>query len=293
MELVKIALPLVIQGSVAALVLSVGLNATWDDAVYILRRPALFGRAFLAISVIVPLVAVLVVRTMPISVPSQIGVMLMALSPVPPLATGKALKLGGHKPYVYSLYIAFAVLAVAIVPVTLEVLERLFGASAEAPMGKLVGVVIFTVLAPFAIGMMLHARWPARASAAATWVGRIALWLILIAFVALVARAWPAMVAMTGDGTLAAITAIVVAGVIAGHLLGGPDLADRVALANTAATRHPGIALMIATANFADQRVTAIILMFALVSMIVMAIYQAAMKRIAHVTPTPAARAAP
>ena len=212
----------------------------------------------------------------------------MALAPVPPFVPGKGLKLGGHKSYVYGLYVAFALLAVIIVPATVAVLNHLYGASADVPMAKLAGTVVFSVLLPLIVGMLLHARWPTTSSAAAVWVGRIALVLVVIVIVPLLIKTWPAMVAMTGDGTILAIALIVVAGAAAGHMLGGPDLADRAALATSAATRHPGIALMIATASGVDKRVTAIILLFVLTALVIMAIYQQVLKHIPHAKPTAA-----
>jgi BASS family bile acid:Na+ symporter len=289
MHLLQVLLPLLIQGSLAALVLAVGLDATLDDVLYLIRRPALLARAFLAISIIVPVVAVLVIRALPISLPSKVGVILMALAPVPPFVPGKDLKLGGHKSYVYGLYVAFAVLAVIIVPATVAVLNHLYGASADVPMGKLAGTVVFSVLLPLVVGMLLHARWPAATSAAAVWVGRLAVILVAIVVIPLLVKAWPAMLAMTGDGTVLAIALIVAAGAAAGHMLGGPDLADRAALANSAATRHPGIALMIATSIGADKRVTAIVLLFVIVALVIMTIYQQVLKRLAHPKPGAAA----
>jgi bile acid:Na+ symporter, BASS family len=285
MHLLQVLLPLLIQASLSALVLAVGLDATVDDVLYLFRRPALLAKAFLAISIIVPLVAVLVIRTLPISLPSKVGVILMALAPVPPFLPGKGLKAGGRKAYVYGLYVAFALLAVVIVPATVAVLDRLYGASADVPMGKFTTTVVVSVLLPLALGMLLHARWPAATSVAATWVGRLAFLLVVIAVVPLLFKAWPAMMAMTGDGTVLAIALIVVAGVAAGHLLGGPELANRPVLASFAATRHPGIALMIATSSGADKRVTAIVLLFVIVALAIVAIYQQLEKRLTHPKP--------
>jgi BASS family bile acid:Na+ symporter len=275
-------LPLLIEASLATLVLAVGLDATVDDVLYLMRRPTLLLRAFVAISIVVPLVAVLVVRSMPISLPSKVGVILMAVAPVPPFLPGREIKVGDNKSYVYGLYVAFAVLAIVIVPATVAVLHQLYGARAQVPMGKLVGTVVVSVLIPLAVGMLAHARWPAATSVASGWVGRVALLLVLIVLIPILIKAWPVMVTMTGDGTILAISLIVVAGAAAGHLLGGPSLDDRIVLANFAATRHPGIALMIATASASDRRVAAIVLMFVLVAIVLTTIYQVAVKRLAH-----------
>ena len=65
-----------------------------------------------------------------------------------------------------------------------------------------------------------------------------------------------------GNGSLAAIVAFVFIGLAAGHLLGGPEPANRTVLAFTTSSRHPGIAIAIASANFPGQKlVFAVILL--------------------------------
>jgi len=43
-------------------------------------------------------------------------------------------------------------------------------------------------------------------------------------------------------------------GLVVGHLLGGPDPNNRTILALATATRHPGVALVIAAGNFPGQK---------------------------------------
>jgi len=72
--------------------------------------------------------------------------------------------------------------------------------------------------------------------------------------VPIVFTAWPAVVSLIGNGTLAAIAVFVLVGLAAGHLLGGPNPQDRTVLALSTASRHPGVALAIAGANFPEQK---------------------------------------
>jgi BASS family bile acid:Na+ symporter len=75
---------------------------------------------------------------------------------------------------------------------------------------------------------------------------------------------------------MALVVAVALAG---GHLLGGPDLNDRGALALVACARHPGVALTIAEAADADKRVGAAIVMFLLIGLIVSMPYQLWIRR--------------
>jgi bile acid:Na+ symporter, BASS family len=62
----------------------------------------------------------------------------------------------------------------------------------------------------------------------------------------------------------------VLIGLAAGHLLGGPDPDDRTVLALSTATRHPGVAIAIANANFPGGKLAvAAVLLYVLVSAVV------------------------
>ena len=54
--------------------------------------------------------------------------------------------------------------------------------------------------------------------------------------------AMPAVVSLIDNGTLAAITAFILAGLAAGYLLGGPKPENRTVLALTTVSSHPVVA---------------------------------------------------
>ena len=65
------------------------------------------------------------------------------------------------------------------------------------------------------------------------------------------------MLTLIGNGTLAAIGAFTAVELTVGHLLEGPDPDYRTALALATASRHPGVALLIGTGNFPEQKLVA------------------------------------
>jgi BASS family bile acid:Na+ symporter len=115
-------------------------------------------------------------------------------------------------------------------------------------------IVLATVLVPLAFGLVVRRLAPAFAARIASPLSRAATVLLVAALVPVLVTAWPAMVTLIGNGTLAAFAAFIVVGLAAGHLLGGPDPADRTVLAFSTASRHPGVALTIAAANFPEQK---------------------------------------
>ena len=65
---------------------------------------------------------------------------------------------------------------------------------------------------------------------------------------------WKAFGALAGNGSMLAIAIFVVAGMAAGHFLGGGGQpSDRTALAIATPARHPGLAVAIAQANYPQQ----------------------------------------
>lgn len=275
MNEVPAALMWVVQGSIIALGLALGLDAQLHDVLHLVTRPAKLARAFLAICIIVPAAAAVLVRHLPLIGPVKAGILLMALAPVPPIVPPRGVRLGGERGYVYGLYVTFVVLTAITVPITMEVLDRVFQVQTRVPMLEMDRDLLVTVLAPVAVGMFARARWPETAARFAPLLERIST-ILLSALVALIiAAAWRQLVQLLGNGTLLAMLGVVAIGVVCGHLLGGPDPQERPALASAAGMRHPGIALMIAEANFPDRRVVAAIALFTLVGLIVITVYRA------------------
>ena len=79
---------------------------------------------------------------------------------------------------------------------------------------------------------------------------------------------------LMGHATLVAMVGFIVIGLIVGHVSGGPALEDRIVLAMSTASRHPGIAIGLTTANYpGDHRVTVAILLYLVLGIVVSLIY--------------------
>jgi bile acid:Na+ symporter, BASS family len=92
--------------------------------------------------------------------------------------------------------------------------------------------------------------------------------------------AWPAISSLIGNGTLFAFALFVLVVLATGHWLGGPDPQDRTVLALSTASRHPGVAMAIAQANFPGQKlVVGAILLYLIVNVILSALYLTSRRR--------------
>jgi BASS family bile acid:Na+ symporter len=211
----------------------------------------------------------------PLTPDIKAGIVLMGVAPLAPLAPGKMLKAGAPPSFTVGMYVALMLLAVVVVPATLALLSALFPVDVSIAPMKIARLVIISVLAPLVVGAVISAVAPAFAQRAAPVVlllGNIGLVIFLLPALAVLARP---MLALIGNGTIVVIMITVAAGLAAGHLLGGPEPADREALAFAAATRHPGIAAMIARENFQDHKLVPVLILFLLTGVVVSAVYRA------------------
>lgn len=286
------AIQIVAQGSLLLLIFAVGVQSSSTDLSYVAERPSLILRGFVAVNVAVPAVAVLLCLLLPIDRMTKAGIVIMSVSPLAPFVIGKMLKTGADRAYVIGTYAALMAASILIVPATFELLGILAGRDASAPMLLIARFVGTFVALPLVTGVILG-TWLKRIGRSNERIGallnRVALIFLLPIMIVLIYRSGGAAFALIGDGSLAAVVLTVAAGIAAGHWLGGPETTRRMALAQAAATRHPGIALIVARRHFEDQQVTLAIMLFLLTSMIVSAVYSKWMTRRIAVEASPAA----
>lgn len=279
MEAVKQLLPLLLSTSLGALVLTVGLKADPGDLMYVLRRPTLLARAILAVQVIPPAAAAVLIWFLPLEPVVKAGIMLMAISPVPPLVPGQELGVGARKEYAYGVYVAIALLTIVAVPLVYDMASFLFGRGRPLPIKLIASTVVTGVLIPLAVGVVIRRIAPAFAERAAPLVYKISMLLVLAVFVPILAVVWPALMTLIGNGTILAMALLTAITLFGGHMLGGPAAVDRATLAVASSVRHPGIAILIANTTFGDKRVTAAVLLYLVVGLLIGTIYKQWFKR--------------
>jgi BASS family bile acid:Na+ symporter len=280
MEIIKHLIPLLLTVSLALLVVAAGLASSRGNFVYVLSRPKLLLQAFGAIVAIPVIAAVIIIAIFPVSQAAKAGILLMALSPVPPLMPGKALKAGGHTAYVYGLMATGAVFAVIFVPILGALAARFYAVHAQFPVGVVARNVFVGVTVPLIVGLVVGRLLFKGPSPKLTKAVTIAAYVLLVlAAVPIVIKVWPQMMALVGNGTVLAMALVALAALLGGHFLGGDDMADRSSLAIAASMRHPGIALALAGANHANEAVSAAVLLFLIVGFLLLIPYQMIVRR--------------
>lgn len=278
------ALLLALKVCVALLILAIGMCSTWQDLVYLWRRPGLMLRSMLAMYVGVPLAALLLVLLLPLSEAARAALLVLAASAGAPLLPSKLRGLGNDA-YTFSLVSTSSLLAIALVPAWVGLLARYLGVRAEVDLPLVAMVIAKAFLLPLALGMGLRWLWPrAIARAGAKLLDAVTL-LVVVCAALLVAANWEVFRAMVGWG-MAALVLLMLAALAVGHVMGGPRPEDRTSLAVACATRHFGVALLVATA-FPGPRTATLIAAYLLATTAVTLPYLRWRLRHAHTTPPP------
>lgn len=250
--------------SLAALVFAVGLDATLDDLLFVLRRPRLLTTSILAVNVVVPISAIVVIALFPLSSPVNTGILLMAISPVPPTLPNDQRDVGATKSYAYGLYMALMAVSIVFVPAVVTAKGWIYGVGSPVPVPPFVLAIGLQVVFPLLLGLGVRRLLPKFAAKASAGVVKVSLLLLIAAELPVLVTTWPVMLSLLGDGTFLAMVLVVLIGLGSGHLLAGSDPAQRAALAIASANRHPGIATILAGSSLADERTLAAILLFLL-----------------------------
>lgn len=251
--------------SLVALVFSLGLKAATGDLLYLVRRPGKLVRSILAMNVIMFVLAVAVALLFPLAIEIKIALIALAVSPVPPILPGKQTKAGGTESFALSLLVCASVAAIALVPISIEIVGRIFHAEYHMPAARVVPPVAVTVIAPLILGVAFRRLLPATAERIANTIAHFAVILLVVACIPVVFTSGMTFWTLVGNGVIVFLILFTVLGLVVGHLLGGPESDDRTVLALATGTRHPGVAMAIASLNFPDNKVVVAVMLWHLV----------------------------
>jgi bile acid:Na+ symporter, BASS family len=260
---------LALKVSIELTLFGFGLQATFEDLLFLVRRPRLLVRSLVAIFVVMPLFAILMTNLFSFNSPVVIALIVLSISPIPPLLPKKVSKSGGRASYELGLMVTAAAFSIVFIPLAAYLLGKYFDRSFAMGPSAVAKVIVLSVLLPLAAGILFRRFVPAAAARIAKPLVQIAGIVLLIGILCILVFALPTAWSLVGDGTILAFVAVVVVGLAVGHLLGGPDPDERVALALSTACRHPGLAIAIAGVNIPNEhRVVSAVLLYVITNVL-------------------------
>jgi BASS family bile acid:Na+ symporter len=279
----SLILELWLFSGVATLVVAIGMRARPHDSLLLLRRPELGVPAMVTMFVLQPAFVLLVVWILDLQVGVGATLLAFSVAPVLPPWGKKAYGPGAATDYVIGLEVLSAVVSILVVPVWIWIVQGVFGVHTARDPWSVEIILLATIGLPLAVGMGLT-RWkPASSARMAFLIDRIGGIILLTGMVALIVLRWRLIFDVIGSGTVVVILLVIAFGLLVGHLMGGPDPRRRGALASANVSRHPAVALLLASSALPDHRPAALgtVIIYLLANMVVPIPYERWLKRVA------------
>lgn len=261
----KALILIALQIAIAGTVFSYGLRTTRDDLLYIVERPGLLLRSLIAMLVIMPLMVVACVYFLNLPQPTAVVLTALSISPVPPLLPKKQRKAGAVAPYGLGLLVVLALLSIVTVPLSVLLFNWIFVLPLSMEPATIITIVLKMIVAPLAAGALFSKLMPRLGLRLLRPLRLVATTLLFAGIIALLAGSWQAVWSTISQRTLEAIFVFVLAGFVVGHLLGGPKPEHASVLALSTASRHPAIALAVASANYPGEQFAPTLILYLLV----------------------------
>ncbi len=243
--------------TIFTLMLTIGVNLSFEKLLSLCRRPFLLLRALLAVVVLVPLVVIVLLRLFDLPSGVATGLALLAAAPGAPLTTKRSQMAGGKFPHSASLQLTLALLAVIITPITLAIFYALFDLETQRVLVSVSQVfqqVVRVQFFPIILGLLIQKFSPKITSVIGKpliVIGNILFLLLLI----LLSVPGFRLIRQIGILPLVVIVIMVVISLAIGHLLGGSEVDKRSALAIACIARNIGLAMYIAVFSNAQEQV--------------------------------------
>jgi predicted Na+-dependent transporter len=249
--------------------LAMGLSLTVAQITTSLRNIRLVILALVANFVLAPIVAYLITRAFPLSDGLATGLILVSTAAGAPFLPKLAQMAKGNLAFSVGLMVLLMVTTVLYMPLMLPLLLR--GVSVNP--WDIARPLIFLMLLPLAAALFVKARYAQTADALAPYLAKASnIALILLVVTGLLANLDSLLGIVGTTGILAGLIFLASCFVI-GFLFGGKQEVIRPVLGLGTAQRNLSAALVVATANFAeDPEVLVMVLVLGLVSLLVLLI---------------------
>ncbi|NMF85602.1 DUF202 domain-containing protein [Nodosilinea sp. P-1105] len=246
------------------LMLSLGAQTSFSSLATLWQQPNLLGRSLLSTLVLFP-VGAAVIGYLVLNGGQQgvgrvaLGLAVLAAAPGAPLLSRRAAMAGSNPDIAISLQVTLALLAIVTTPLTLLVLNFMFApVDASTDYLTIAKQVLLAQFLPLGLGIAIRQFSGEQAANVGQLLSIIAstLFAVLLVFALGISIVVLPTIAWRG---LVAIPLIVLFGLACGHILGGPEISVRSAIATGTIARNAGLALFLLAANGAGNAIPTVI----------------------------------
>lgn len=244
---------LLIRLDLFALMVGLGLGLRLEALAQLRHRPWPVLRVLLGSCVLVPLVALGLLRlpfTLGLEAGARFGIALMAISPSAPMALRKAGRKGGDAHLAALVQVLAAVTAIVSIPLLADLFRWVYGVEGwDIGPAEVARQVLIAQVLPLALGLLLRFRLPLLGERLAGPLTRIASVTQLAVVALILAKVMPKLLPFVRhNGMAIAVCLLMAAAALAiGYLLGEGDRPQRISTALVTSMRNPGLALLFST----------------------------------------------
>ena len=233
--------------------LSVGLQTTAGDLRSLLRSKGLLLRSLLANFVAVPIVGIVLARTLPLKPGAATALLLLACTPGGISALQFTTKIKGASLFAGSNAFLLTFVAVFLSPALLTLVLP-GDISVGIPYGRALLWILVFVLLPLVVGTLVRGRWERPAEKLSKLCAIMSVVLFIVVLVLIMGQRKEAMNTVGKEALLYMLIFIVISMAV-GWFMGGPVKETRPVLATVTGMRHVVLCLIIALNTFPDPAV--------------------------------------
>jgi predicted Na+-dependent transporter len=259
--------------------LSLGLGLSLKQLREFWQQPVLVVKSFLAVNVLVPIAAFLLVISVFHGLPSSTRIVLLIMAAVPsaPMIVKTVPKKVGRFDFVAPLQVSLAWLSIVTIPLVVVFLKHWFSVSGwNVTPQSVAPQIVQAQLLPLGIGMLLGELAPEWADSLQKPLAKIGNTILVALLVLILAIALPKVWVFTKGQFISvlAMSIMIIISLAIGHLMGGPAEDVRSALAVVTSMRNTGLALVLVMTNIPSLKEVRIeIITYALLTTILSTIY--------------------
>jgi BASS family bile acid:Na+ symporter len=256
--LLEIVIPLFAISSMAA----IGLAYDFLHVTRPLRRPAMVLTALLANFVVVPLLALLLIRALDLAQMHAIGLFLVSSAAGAPfllklvkVARGDLALAGG-----------LLILLLPASSVALPIVVALALPRADVDIRAVTAMLVSTMLVPLAVGFVVRWRWESWATRILPVLGKLSTLLLVVLIGATFLANLGGIGSLLGTAAIPAAALLILGAIAAGYALGLPSTQSRVVLALGTGQRNVAAATIVATSGFRSDEPLEMVVVSSLVA---------------------------
>ncbi|MEY3868836.1 MAG: hypothetical protein RLZZ338_2727 [Cyanobacteriota bacterium] len=266
-------------------IFSLGLGLSLRQLREFWQQPLLVVKSFIAVNILVPIAAFLLVISVFHELPSSTRIVLLIMAAVPsaPLIVKTVPQKVGKFDFVAPLQVSVALLSIVTIPLIVLLLKHWFSVSGWNVTPQSVAPQILQAqLLPLGIGILLREFAPEWADSLQKPVVKIGNTIFIALILLILAIALPKVWVFTKGQFISvlAMSIMIIISLAIGHFMGGPAEDVRSALAVVTSMRNTGLALVLVMTNIPSLKEVRIeIITYALLTTILSTLYAKWRKR--------------